>query len=145
MKSGILLASLAVAVLAAWSTPLLAADDAAGKGDKGGAFRAKLLEKFDTNGDGKLDDQERAAARDAFKEKIAKFKEALKGKILKKLDTNGDGKLDDKERSAAKATFAEKKAEWIKKFDKNGDGKLDDTERAAARAAFWERLRARRR
>ena len=48
--------------------------------------RAWLLEKFDTNGDGKLDSQERETAR--------------KVKILKKFDTNGDGKLDERERDA---------------------------------------------
>lgn len=58
-------------------------------GDRAG-FRAGMLKKFDTNGDGKLDDTERAAARAEFE---------------KKLDTNGDGKVDDAERAAARAKW----------------------------------------
>ena|SRR6059036_518753 len=54
--------------------------------------RSKLLEKYDKNGDGKLDQSEREA--------IRKDKEA---EALKKYDKNGDGKLDKSEREAARA------------------------------------------
>jgi hypothetical protein len=53
--------------------------------------RAKMLEKYDKNGDGKLDAGEREAWR--------KDREA---EVTKKYDKNGDGKLDQSEREAAR-------------------------------------------
>ena len=52
-------------------------------------LRQKLLERFDADGDGQLDDEEKAAAKEAFK---AKLKE--------RFDRNGDGELDARERRA---------------------------------------------
>ena len=100
-------------------------------------LREKLLEKFDANGDGKLDETERAAAREAVKAK----REAHKQKIFEKFDANGDGKLDEQERAAAKEAF---KAKSKERFDENGDGELDETERAAAKR-FVKRIREMRR
>ena len=54
------------------------------RGDKGA-----WLERFDTNKDGKLDDQEREAMR-----------EARKAEMLQRFDTDKDGKLSDSEREA---------------------------------------------
>ena len=54
--------------------------------------RAKLLEKYDTNKDGKLDKSERQA--------MHKDRQA---EALKKYDKDGDGKLDESERKAARA------------------------------------------
>jgi hypothetical protein len=53
--------------------------------------KAKWMEKYDKNKDGKLDEAERAA--------LKKDREA---DYLKKFDKNGDGKLDDEEKAAAK-------------------------------------------
>ena len=64
-------------------------------GDEGGHRRGRrgdrgaMLERFDTNKDGKLDDQERAAAR-----------EARKAEMLERFDTDKDGTLSDSEREA---------------------------------------------
>jgi Ca2+-binding EF-hand superfamily protein len=58
--------------------------------------RTKVLEKYDKNANGKLDDDDREAMR---KERRAESVAAA----LKKYDKNGDGKLDDSEREAAKA------------------------------------------
>ncbi len=70
-----------------------------GKGCKNGERKAKMLARFDKNGDGKLDDTEKAAAKTAMKEhrkaRLAKF------------DKNGDGKLDGDEKAAAKAAMKE--------------------------------------
>jgi uncharacterized membrane protein YebE (DUF533 family) len=126
MKSSIILGGLAALCLAALAWPLVAtADDA--KAPAANGIRAFLLKKFDTNHDGKVDPQERAAAVEAFKAKHPRLYEA----IMKRFDANGDGKLDEQERAAIKAKLQELR----QKFDTNGDGKLDEQERAAAREA----------
>lgn len=75
----------------------------AGEGKKGhkgdGHRKAAMLKKFDKNGDGKLDDSEKEAAKTAMKER----REERHKKILARFDKNGDGKLDDAEKAAAKA------------------------------------------
>ena len=74
------------------------------------ARRAKMLEKFDANKDGKLDDAEKAAMK-AECEKRKAGMEARKAKMLEKFDTNKDGKLDDAEKAAAKAAHEKMKGE----------------------------------
>ncbi|MFC5050195.1 hypothetical protein ACFPK9_06195 [Rubritalea spongiae] len=82
--------------IAALSIPAIALAEGDGeKKGKGGDHRAKMLEKFDTDGDGKLDETEREAAKAAGK--------AHREELLSKYDANGDGKLDETEREAAKA------------------------------------------
>ena len=56
-------------------------------------LRARMLHKADTDGDGRLNDAERAAAK-------AKFQEHRK-EFIAKHDTDGDGKLNEAERAAA--------------------------------------------
>jgi hypothetical protein len=94
-------------------------EPAKGKGERGGDRPAppEMLEKYDTNKDGKLDKDERKAA----------F-EARKAEMIKKFDKDGDGKLSEDERKAAGEA---RKAEMIKRFDKDGDGKLSEDERKA--------------
>ena len=55
--------------------------------------KQRILERFDANGDGKLDGKERHAAR--------------KARILKKFDANGDGTLDANEKDAAREAHRE--------------------------------------
>ena len=85
----------------------------------------EMIAKFDKDGDGKLNDAERAAAREAG--------------MLKRFDKDGDGKLNAEEQKAADAAKKEmdaRHAEMTKKFDKDGDGKLSDEEKKAARESF---------
>ena len=79
--------------------------------------RKELLQKFDKNGDGKLDDAERAQMKAEFKARRAEFHQEM----LAKFDTNKDGKLDDAERAAMRDA---KVGERFKAMDTNGDGKL---------------------
>ncbi|HEY0253931.1 MAG TPA: EF-hand domain-containing protein [Kofleriaceae bacterium] len=85
-------------------------------GDNGGG-KARMMEKYDTNKDGKLDDSEKAALRADMKAKHA----AKKQEMLAKFDINKDGKLDQAERAAMKNERAQ---EAFKKADANGDGQL---------------------
>lgn len=127
-----------------------------------GPGREAMMKKFDKNGDGQLDDTEKAAARAAMGERGSKPGEGAmsperREAFMKKFDKNGDGKLDDTERSAAKAEFEKMRGgerkpgagkpgegkpgegrggDFMKKFDKNGDGKLDENEKAAAKEAM---------
>ncbi|MEC8337655.1 MAG: EF-hand domain-containing protein [Planctomycetota bacterium] len=90
--------------------------------------RAWLLEKFDANGDGQLDREERNTAR--------------KARILKKFDADGDGKLDNTEKDRARAAREKfqqqhggnqvKRKEMLERFDADGDGKLSNEERKKA-------------
>ena len=96
------------------------------EGATDGARRAQILEKFDANHDGKLDDAEKAAMREQMKAMRAQRRE----QILARFDANRDGKLDDGERKVMIDTIA---AERFKKLDANGDGVLSlDEFRAAA-------------
>src|SRR5262245_8371179 len=77
-----------------------AATYAVADGGSGSPARAELLQKFDKNGDGKLDDAERAAMKAAFAARRAEQKKEM----LTKYDTNKDGVLDDAERAAMRDT-----------------------------------------
>ena len=98
------------------------ADAAPGQGKAKGArpqgkgIPAEILKRFDKDGDGKLNDAERAAAKKAHDEKGGRPGQAGGGA--------GDGKMRE---------------EIIKKFDKDGDGKLNEQERAAVKKAHDER------
>lgn len=163
MKKAILILTIAAAATFAW------AQERPGPGgpkkDEGlfagmdPATRIQLMKQFDKDGDGRLNEEERAAAREAIKNKSADLEQLKKNHakdIIKKFDVDGDGKLDQEELSAfldeqrklfnkqrrsmgPRRNFKPSK-EMLAKFDKNGDGKIDDTER---RAMFQE-ARARR-
>lgn len=100
-------------------------------GSKPRPDREQIVKRFDQDGDGKLDDAERAAAKAAFEAKkgefqekradrVAQFKEK-RPELFAKVDTNGDGSIDESEREAMKTKILEKRPQ----ADKNGDGKLD--------------------
>jgi hypothetical protein len=95
----------------------------------------EILEKFDKDGDGKLNEEEREAMHKAMK---ARHEEEM----LKRFDKDGDGKLSEEERKAMeeerKKRMGEREKELLKRFDKNGDGILDEEEKKAAREARRE-------
>jgi Ca2+-binding EF-hand superfamily protein len=94
----------------------------------GGEGRGKMLEKYDTNKDGVLDANEKAAMKADFQAK----REARKQEMLAKYDTNKDGKLDETERAAMKDARA---TERFQKMDLNKDGviSLDEFKQAAGK------------
>jgi Ca2+-binding EF-hand superfamily protein len=137
------------------------ADEGGGKAEA----KKKLLEKYDANGDGQLDNSERAAAR----QDMAKKKRGKKGPgaagpgvggisreeremLTQRFDADGDGKLNDEERAAMQAELAKRPRgpaqpddgngrrppqippqvlQILRLFDRDGNGQLDDAERAA--------------
>ena len=90
-------------------------------GDGDGPGKAAILAKYDTNGDGKLDDNERAVMKADFQAKRA----ARHAEMLAKYDTNKDGKLEPAERAVMKTDFATKR---FAKLDTNGDGVISKDE-----------------
>ena len=95
--------------------------------------RARILERFDENGNGQLDPQERAAAMKALKDR-------RDGK-QKGGDKSGPGRDGDspKRDKSKRGQSSDRRAQILKQFDKNGDGRLDQAERQAAMKAMRER------
>lgn len=93
-----------------------------------GQIKQQMLKEFDADGDGKLSESERAAAKAAMEER--------KGKI----DTNGDGTISEEERQAAQEARRE---QMRQKMDTDGDGTVSDAEREAARKEMREEMRKR--
>jgi hypothetical protein len=90
---------------------------AAKNGGHRGGHRAGMIQKFDANGDGKLDNAERAKAREAMRAMHAQ----RKAQRLAQFDANKNGALDPAEKQAmhdqrATARFAQ--------LDANQDDKL---------------------
>jgi Ca2+-binding EF-hand superfamily protein len=89
------------------------------------------LKNFDEDGDGVLNEQEQAAAKEFGK----KFEDMGKEIELKLLDTDGDGQISKEERAAAMATFGPAAMSLMQKIakqmDTDGDGTVSDEERQA--------------
>lgn len=122
--------------------------------------RAEMLQKFDTNGDGSLDETERDAARlarfaeidvngdgavtkdEATAHQMAKLAERIDRHFTAE-DQNGDGVISADEFGSVRKAHREerhaKRAEMLEKFDADGDGQLNEAERAAARDAGYGR------
>ena len=89
-----------------------------------GGGRAGFMGRYDTDGDGKLSDEERNAMREAFR----------KGE-LERYDKDGDGELSEEERQAMRrgrgGMWLAATERWrLQHFDLDGDGKLGEAEEA---------------
>jgi Ca2+-binding EF-hand superfamily protein len=126
-----------------------AATDARPGARKGRA--AELLQRFDTNGDGRIDEDERATARETMRSEGRNRPQGRRGgpgnpaemraQMLERFDADKDGQLNDEEREEVGNRLASN-PQVLQRFDANGDGQLDNTERAAARAAMEERMKS---
>lgn len=117
--------------------------------------RARVLARYDANGNGQLDRPELAALREDLIDRggfAARFAIAHRRHVLRRLawvfDDNGDGQLSSDERTALvdalEARCERIKANVVARFDANGDGQLDQAERQAAKDALRARLAAER-
>lgn len=114
-----------------------------------GNTRIQILKKYDKDGDGRLDKNERVEAMKALKEKsvaLDEIRSKHSQEIIKKFDADGDGKLDKKEligfleeqrkvMEKARKNMMRRRGnfnppkEILTKYDKDGDGKLSAEER----------------
>ena len=145
------------------SGPAVPPDPMTERGPRDGGFgperapgwaRDLLLEKFDANGDGELDDAEREAAAAFVRARVDEHRTRL----LAEYDADGDGELSREERRAAAEAGdlprgpregrggpgGPDREALVAEFDADGDGELTGAEREAARAAVRERHAAKR-
>jgi hypothetical protein len=101
------------------------------------ARRAEFIKKFDTDGDGTLNEAEKTAMREQAGAmgmgRCHRFGPEMRQRMLEKYDLNKNGQLDPEEKEAAKRDHEARRAEMVKRFDTDGDGKLSDSEREAMR------------
>lgn len=87
----------------------------------------RLQAEADTNKDGVISDEERAAMRERMIER--------RKKVMEEFDADKDGTLNEDERAALTASLKErreaKRKEMLAKYDKDGDGVLNQEERQA--------------
>lgn len=98
--------------------------------DEGGRHHGGRMAKMDTDGDGKISDEEREAA---MKDRSAKMRS--------RLDTNGDGKLTPDELANAKGRM---KFDDPTALDTNNDGDISADELEAGMTARRDEMRAQR-
>ncbi len=129
-----------------------AANDRNGFQRNGGQFgdrqnmMADMIARFDKDGDGELNEEEREAAREAFRaDREARRQQWL----LDRYDADGDGVLSAEEEAQREADEAAREAERearraeaqkkaLEAYDSDGDGVLSDAEKQAGRDARRE-------
>lgn len=119
-----------------------------------GARRARIMARYDANGDGRLGPAERQQLKNDLEARTGGF--ALRFGVmhrvhaLKRLrwvfDTNNDGTLSTEERTAMmdalEARCERIRANVLARFDANGNGTLEDSEKQAAKDALRARIQA---
>ncbi|MFG0243048.1 MAG: hypothetical protein ACF8R9_09700 [Phycisphaerales bacterium JB054] len=119
------------------------------RGERGGFDREEMMKRFDKDGDGELNEEERQALREELGNRRGRGDDQMRQLIMRRYDADGDGELSDAEREVARADFTQMReqiqAKIVPQYDLDGDGELNDEEREAARPAFraeFERIRA---
>jgi hypothetical protein len=94
------------------------------------AFRQMLLQRFDHNGDGKLEPRERKQAIRALRqmarqlarqERRAEREGRIQRRVIRKYDLDGDGNVDPNEMPPGMARR-------MRRMDRNGDGWVDQAD-----------------
>ena len=135
--------SLAVAMVIGFGS-LLQADPPKDEPDRKTAraqMYKQILEKFDKNENGKIDEDERDAIRAEFaKRREAAQKEAAK-EAAKKAESHRHSPPDwAKRREDFKSRMEAAHKEFMEKFDKNENGKIDGDEKEAVAADFRSKI-----
>jgi hypothetical protein len=120
-----------------------------------GARRARVMARYDANGDGHLGPVERQQLKADLEARTGhpvalRLAIAHRVHVLKRVkwvfDENNDGVLSADERTALvdamQARCERLKAQVVARFDADGDGVLNAAERQAAKDAFWARAQA---
>jgi Ca2+-binding EF-hand superfamily protein len=127
-----------------------AAKPATGMMGKAGNRAQETMKRYDKNGDGRIDDDERADAQEVMlKERLDRqaqlgvgAPEALRARLLEVFDKNRDGRLDEEERTAvaeySPGVNPALRGEIMQRFDRNRDGKIDDAERSVMMSFLTE-------
>ncbi len=109
-----------------------------GEGGRGGAnpregIREAMIKKFDKNGDGKLDEDERPSREEMqefFRAQLGGGQTRPGGGQTRPGGRPGEGRTSGRPEERGGGVDREKmRTAFIKKFDKNGDGELDENER----------------
>jgi len=79
-----------------------------------GRMRQQIVERFDANGDGRLEPQERQRAKKA----IRRMRMARMNRVIQRFDRDGDG-------SVGPGELPPRAANKLRKLDHNGDGWID--------------------
>ena len=145
-----------VSITACFSALILAATAQAAPSEQkdSAARKAEMMNKFDTNGNGTLDPEEKEKLRAEMQNRRGgrnrkEWTPEQRAEMLKKFDKDGDGMLSDTEKATLRAEIQnrrgdagreqwtpEHRAEMLKEFDKDGDGELNEDERKAARESM---------
>lgn len=123
-------------------------DGAAGQPD----LRARVLQRFDKDGDGQLNEQERQTVRQAMQDRVAGQGAGTAPAVPKRSGSasgaaqkSASGRLPANAKgpgAGSRDINPELRARMLKQFDRDGDGQLNETERQAAFRAM-QQLRAR--
>lgn len=114
---------------------------------------AQLLERFDRNQDGRLDEQERRAMRAAIQARAGQRPatnqagRSSREELISRFDRNGNGRLDADELAQLRRQLQQPAANRsltpgravLERFDANKNGRLDPPEQEAARQALRQR------
>lgn len=99
--------------------------------------RKEFMDRFDTDGDGELSEEERDVMREEMR---ARRQEMMLERMTERFDADGDGVLNEEEKLNAEAELEARRMEreirMVERFDSDGDGKLSDAENQAAREQF---------
>lgn len=114
------------------------------------AQHARILEEFDSDESGDLDEDELSLAREALnahrqarRDLHQERREAHRAATLEEFDADGDGELSRRERRAAhEAKRAQRRARLMETFDADGDGALSEEELAALVQSVRERIQS---
>ena len=115
-------------------------------------LKDEAMKRFDKNGDGRLDDEERAEAVLEMNKKGGEIQGQLRQFMLRTYDADGNGTLEPAERKIAFDETMKQLEEngplvkntvlgfVHKRFDTNGDGSLDKVELGVARDELTKRI-----